>query len=105
MKIKVLPHPQFNRKGDDLYTNHSIDLYTAVLGGDTIVYTLSGQLKVKITGGTQHGKTIRIKGKGMPINGKPELHGDLYIQLNVRIPEKLTEKQNELFEQLKSKTL
>jgi curved DNA-binding protein len=102
VKINVTPHPLFNRKADDLYSSHSLDLYTAILGGDTIVKTLSGQMKVKITPGTQNDKTIRIKGKGMPVSGKPEIFGDLYIQLKVLIPEKLTEKEKELFEQLRS---
>ncbi len=105
VKIRVLEHPRLSRKGDDIYLNQNIDLFTAVLGGDVVVDNLSGQLKVKITPGTQNDKTIRVKGKGMPLNGKPELFGDLYIQLHVDLPEKLTEKQKELFEQLKSITL
>jgi curved DNA-binding protein len=105
VRIFVKPDPQFTRKGDDLHSDHSIDLYTAVLGGDTIVKTLSGQIKVKIAPGTQNGKTIRIKGKGMPVYGKPDSYGDLYVNLQVQVPEKLTEKQKELFEQLKSLNL
>lgn len=102
VRIRLSPHPKFIRKGDDLYTNHTIDLYTAILGGSMIVGTLSGQVKVKIASGTQNGKTIRIKGKGMPVYGKPNMFGDLYVQLEVHIPEMLTDKQRELFEQLKS---
>ena len=105
VRIFVKPHPEFTRKGDDLYSSHSIDLYTAVLGGDAIVKTLSGQIKVKIAAGTQNGKTIRIKGKGMPVYGKPDSYGDLYVNLQVLIPDKLTEKQKELFEQLRSLNL
>ena len=77
-------------------------MFTAILGGSTIVDTLSGQVKVKITPGTQSGKIIRIKGKGMPVYGKSNIFGDLYVQLQVHIPETLTDKQRELFEQLKS---
>jgi curved DNA-binding protein len=76
-----------------------------VLGGDTIVNTLSGQVKVKIAAGTQNGKAIRIKSKGMPVYGKPDSYGDLYVNLHVQPPEKLTEKQKELFEQLRSLSL
>lgn len=100
--IKLTPNAQFTRHDNDLHTTHTIDLYTAVLGGETIVDTLSGQVKVKIATGTQNGKTIRIKGKGMPIYGKTNLYGDLYIQLHVHLPEKLSDKQRELFEQLKT---
>lgn len=102
VRIKVKPSQQFIRKGDDLYNTHTIDLYTAILGGEIIANTLSGQLKIKIIEGTQNGKTIRLKGKGMPVYDKTNVFGDLYIQLEVKIPDKLTDKQKELFEQLKS---
>jgi curved DNA-binding protein len=101
VRIRITPHPNFIRKGDDLHSTQTIDLYTAVLGGSTIVNTLSGQVKVKIGSGTQNGKTIRIKGKGMPVYGKVNEFGDLYVQLNIHIPEVLTDKQRELFEQLR----
>lgn len=102
VRVHVTPHPNFTRKDDDLHSTQTIDLYTAVLGGSTIVNTLSGQVKVKISGGTQNGKTIRIKGKGMPVYGKADVFGDLYVQLQVHIPEVLTDKQRELFEQLRA---
>lgn len=102
VRIHVTPHPNFTRKGDDLYSTQTIDLYTAVLGGSTIVNTLSGQVKVKIASGTQNGKTIRIKGKGMPVYGNTDMFGDLYVQLQIHIPEVLTDRQRELFEQLRA---
>lgn len=101
VRIKVKTHPQFTRKGNDLYVHQNIDLYTAVLGGEMIVDTLSSKLKIQIAAGTQNGKSIRLKQKGMPLYEKPNMYGDLYIQLQVLIPEKLTEKQLELFEQIK----
>jgi curved DNA-binding protein len=100
-RIFVKPHPQFIRKGDDLYMNQTIDLYTAILGGDILVNTLSGQLKVKIDELTQNNKSIRLKNKGMPMYDKAEMHGNLYILLQVTLPQKLNDKQRELFEQLK----
>jgi curved DNA-binding protein len=102
VRVHVRPHPHFERHGDDLAMSHSIDLYTAVLGGETIISTLNGQVKVKIAQGTQEGKSIRLKGKGLPVHGKPGESGDLIIQLHVSLPQKLTEKQRELFEQLKA---
>ena len=101
VRIRITPHPHFSRKGDDLYSTHTIDLYTAVLGGDTIIKTLFGQVKVRIEEGTQNGKSIRIKGKGMPIYGKSDTHGDLYMQIQVQIPDKLTGEQKRIFEQLR----
>ncbi|MBC7412780.1 MAG: J domain-containing protein [Bacteroidia bacterium] len=101
VRIKVTPQPQFMRKENDLYSTQNIDLYTAVLGGEIISNTLSGQIKLKIVAGTQSGKKVRLKGKGMPVYDKTNEFGDLYIQLDVKIPDKLTDTQKELFEQLK----
>ncbi|MBA3899511.1 MAG: J domain-containing protein [Bacteroidetes bacterium] len=102
VRVKVLPHPHFTPKGNNLYATQQIDLYTAVLGGEIIAETLSGKIKVKIPEGTQNGKTIRIKGKGMPIYQEEGTFGDLYLMLNVHIPEHLTPRETELFETLKS---
>jgi curved DNA-binding protein len=102
VRIHVKPHPKFVQHGDDLATGHNIDLYTALLGGETIINTLTGQVKVKIAAGTQPGKSIRLKGKGMPVHDQPGVAGDLIIQLNVLLPEKLSQKERELFEQLRS---
>ncbi len=102
VRVHVVNHPRFTRKGDDLHTSHTIDLFTAVLGGTTIVDTLTGQVKVKIAPGTQSGRVIRIKNKGMPVYGEANIFGDMYVQLQVHIPERLTDKQRQLFEQLKA---
>lgn len=101
VRIKVNENAHFIRKGDHLFENQAIDLYTAVLGGDIIVNTLSGKVKVTIAAGTQNGKSIRLKGKGMPIYDKENAFGDLNIQFQVQIPEKLTNQQRTLFESLK----
>jgi curved DNA-binding protein len=102
VRVHVKPHPLFRRKDDDLYTTHTIDLYTAVLGGDAVVKTLDGAVKIKVPSGTQNDRTIRVKGKGMPVYGKAGTHGDLYIQLKISIPEKLSSEEKKLFEQLKN---
>jgi len=91
---------QFKRLGNDLYTNASIDLYTAVLGGETTIETLSGKLKLKVPAGTQNDVRARVKGKGFPVYKKEGLFGDLYVTYKVRIPTDLTDKEKELFTQL-----
>lgn len=101
VRILVKKYPNLTRKGDDLHLIQILDLYTAVLGGYLIVNTLSGQVKIKISEGTQYGKSIRLKGKGMPIYDKKNLFGDLYLEIHVLIPDKLTDTQRTLFEQLK----
>ena len=101
VRIRVSHDPVFERRGDDVYKQETIDLFSAVLGGEAVIETLSGKIKIKIMPGTQNGKQARIKGKGMPVYGKPD-HGDLYVILNVHLPEKLSEEQRTLFEQLKN---
>lgn len=90
----------FKRVDSDLYTNTEIGLYTAVLGGDTTINTLSGKVKLKVNAGTQNGTKIRLKGKGFPVYKKEGQFGDLYVTYTVKIPENLTEQQKELFTQL-----
>lgn len=102
VRIKVKTHPLFVRKGDDLYFTQKIDLFTAVLGGEIVVSTLSGQVKIKISEGTQNGKSIRLKGKGMPIYDNPTLFGDFYLEIQVQIPTELSDSQKESYEQLRA---
>ena len=93
---------RFKRMGDDLYTTVNLDLYTAVLGGEITVDTLSGKIKLKVNPETQNGAKTRLKGKGFPVYKKEGSFGDLYITYSVQIPVNLTEKQKELFRQLSS---
>ncbi|MGI6073104.1 MAG: DnaJ C-terminal domain-containing protein [Fermentimonas sp.] len=95
--------PVFKRLGNDLYSEVTIDLYTAVLGGSVMVNTIDGQVKMNIKSGTQPNTKLRLKGKGFPVYKKDGLFGDLYVTVNVTIPENLSDKQKELFTQL-SKT-
>lgn len=101
VKIKVSAHHLFERKGNDLKIAESINLFDAVLGGHILIRTIDGMIKMNIPVGTQNNKMVRIKGKGMPVYGKPGLFGDLMVQLQVVIPENLTPIQKNLFEQLK----
>lgn len=94
--------PDFERVGDDLKTKVSIDLYTAVLGGDVKVNTLDGSVSLKVKPETQSGTTVRLKGKGFPVYKKEGQSGDLFVTYEVKLPTDLTDKQKELFEQLKN---
>ncbi|MDR6369070.1 curved DNA-binding protein [Chryseobacterium bernardetii] len=94
--------PDFERIGDDLKTKVTIDLYTAVLGGEVKVQTLNGSVNLKVKPETQTGMTVRLKGKGFPVYKKAGEHGDLFVTYEVKLPTNLTEKQKELFEQLKN---
>ena len=102
VRIRVADNPKYIRKSNDLHCTTAVNLYDAILGNDLIIETLSGKLKIKIAAGTQNGKTIRLKGKGMPVYEKNGIFGDFYIVVNVQIPENLSDKQKALFEELKA---
>ena len=101
VKVHVANDPRFERKGNDLYADLPVDLFTAVLGGKVHCQTLGGEVALKIQVGTSGGKKFRLKGKGMPVFGKADC-GALYLTVRVTVPEKLSEEQKHLFEQLKN---
>jgi curved DNA-binding protein len=101
LRVKVLSDPHFERQDDDLHVVVPVDLYTAVLGGHAQVETLSGPVKLTIPAGTQNGRRFRLRGKGMPRLRQPEQHGDLYARVDVHLPQQLTSRQRELFEELR----
>lgn len=102
LRIRLAPHPKFERKGKDLYTHVRIPLTTAVLGGEAEVQTLGGKsLRLKIPEGTQIAQVFRLKGHGMPAVGKPDDHGDLYATVDVELPKQLTAEQRTHYEALR----
>jgi DnaJ-class molecular chaperone len=102
LRVNVQSDGQFEREGDDLRTVVTVDLYTAILGGEARVPTMNGSVMLTIPSGTQNGQVFRLRGKGMPKLRNPEEHGDLYAEVNVRLPTDLTPRQRELFEELRS---
>ncbi|MDQ3683037.1 MAG: HSP40/DnaJ peptide-binding protein, partial [Bacteroidota bacterium] len=100
ISFQIGGHPRYKRLGIDLYTTVDIDLYTALLGGEIFVDTLSGKIKVKVAPETQNGTKIRLKNKGFPVYKQEGQFGDLYITYQVTLPTNLTDKQKELFIQL-----
>jgi curved DNA-binding protein len=99
--IRVAEDPRFQVKGNDLHTEVPIDLYTAVLGGEVTVHTLSGNVVLTIPAGIQPGQTIRLTGRGIPRLNSPHNIGDLFVHIKVKIPSNLTPRQKELFQELK----
>ncbi len=99
--IEVLPNAKYSVKSSDLTTEAKIDLFTAVLGGAVTVNTLSGDVSLTIPAGTQPGQKFRLAGKGMPNLRSPQTFGDLYVEVKVELPRKLSDKQRQLFEELK----
>ena len=98
--INVQDHDIFERRGDDLYMDVDVPLYAAVLGGDVRIPTLAGDVKLKIPNGTQSGKMIRLRDRGMPRLRDSREFGDLYARVLIQVPENLNEEEYELFERL-----
>lgn len=93
-------HTKFKRDGSNLYTNADLDIYTAILGGEVVVDSFEGKVKLKIAPETQNGSQVKLKGKGFPVYKKEGQFGDLIITFNLKTPVNLTSKEKELFKQL-----
>ncbi len=99
--VSVLPHDRFERQGDDLHTTVDVPLFDAVLGGVVKVPTLRGQVELTLPPETQNGRRFRLAGQGLARLSNPEQRGNLYAVANVTLPVNLTERQRDLFEQLR----
>jgi len=101
LRVTVQPGNRFERKGDDLYVTVPVPLYKAVLGGEVEVPTPRGtKLALKIPPTTQNGRTIRLAGQGMPHLKNPTKRGDLYAKVEVQLPSNLSEREQQLYQEL-----
>jgi curved DNA-binding protein len=98
--INVRPHPTYRREGDDLHVDVPVDLYTALLGGEVRVPTLSGEVVLNVPAEAQSGKTFRLTGRGMPKLRQAAERGDLYAHLVVKLPSNLSERERQLLAEL-----
>ena len=97
--IKEESHPDFERQGNNLVHNLGISVTTAILGGDAEVPTIDGRVRITIEPGTQSGKVMRLRGKGLPdVNGRGR--GDIIVVVDVVIPTTLTKEERKLVEEL-----
>jgi DnaJ-class molecular chaperone len=102
LRVRVAPHPRFERKGQDLHAKVAVPVTTAVLGGEAEIAGLSGRpLRLKIPPATQNGQVFRLKGQGMPTAGKPDERGDLYATVDVQLPRELSAEERRHYEALK----
>jgi curved DNA-binding protein len=98
--VDVATDQVFERDGDDLKTNVTVDLYTLILGGEVTVPTMTGDVKLKIPAETQPSRVFRLRGQGMPLLRDPQTHGDLLVKIQASLPTNLTGVEKTLFEQL-----
>jgi curved DNA-binding protein len=97
--VEVMPHSLYQREGDDLHLRMSVALTTMLLGGETRIPTLDGRVMLKIPAGTADGRVFRLRGKGMPHQSRPDQHGDLFVEVHVELPGKLTAEQRQIIEE------
>ncbi len=101
LNIHIINHPFYEIKGDDLFYNLDVDLYTAILGGNVQIRTLdSKKINIVIPKETDNGKLLKLKRMGVPKNGDLNDKGDLYVRILVQLPKKLSKEEKKLFEKL-----
>jgi DnaJ-class molecular chaperone len=102
LKVHILPHPVFERQGSDLHTNVPIPLYTALLGGEAIVPSLRGdKLGLAIPADTPNSKIFRLSGQGMPVLNQPGVRGNLFVKVEIVLPNNLSDEEKRLFRHLR----
>ena len=101
LRIKLRPHPRFDRRGRDLYTKVRVPITTAVLGGEVDVQTLAGKsLRLRIPPGTQNGQVFRLRGHGLPATGASGIPGDLYATVDIVVPRTPSDEERRHYEAL-----
>ncbi|WP_442847157.1 DnaJ C-terminal domain-containing protein [Leeuwenhoekiella sp. H156] len=100
LEFRIRNNTAFKRDGANLYNTVKLDLYTAVLGGELVVDTFDGSVKLKIAPETPSGKQVKLKGKGFPVYKKDGQFGDLYITYEIEMPTNLSPQEKNLFEEL-----
>lgn len=100
VRVFIQDHTVYTRLDNDLYCTIDVDLYTVLLGGEIMLTTLDGSLKITIPENTPNGKQLRLKGKGMPVYSLG-VKGDLYLKINVILPTNLSNDEKQLYEKLR----
>ena len=99
LRVRFAAHPEYIVRGSDLYYALDLAPWEAVLGTRVIVPTLKDQVSVSIPAGTNQGRQLRIRGRGLPI-GRTDRQGDLYVVINIELPQHVTDEERGLWEKL-----
>lgn len=100
LTVRLAAHPDFQLREADLYHELTVAPWELVLGAMVEVPTLEGRVTLRIPAGTQSGRQFRVRGRGMPRGGDQEGRGDLYVTVQVQLPEEIPAAERELWEQL-----
>jgi len=98
--VRVEPHPFFKRVGDDIYVTVPISFTEAALGAEITVPTVHGKAKLKVPAGSKSGQVLRLRGQGAPKLGQRDQRGDMFVELTIVPPKRLTRKARRLLEEL-----
>ena len=101
IQVRVRPDGRFQRDGADIHSVLEIDVVDAVLGGEYVVETVAGEEKVKLQAGTQPGSVVKLRGMGVAKLNRPG-RGDHYVAVGVRVPENLSKREVQLFQELRT---
>ncbi len=100
IRIVIKPHYAFVRKENDLHKDVNVDIYKILLGGKVNIPTFKGKMNINIPQGIEYGKTLRLKGLGMPFYDNPNLYGDLYLKIIYSIPKMNSAEEKKLLQRL-----
>ena len=101
LRIKVLPHPLFEREDDNLRTAVPVGLYDVLLGGEVEVAAIDKRVKLTIPPETDNGKVFRLRNLGMPNLRNPKKLGDLLVKVDVKLPKNLSKEEKQRFHELR----
>jgi molecular chaperone DnaJ len=100
LMVRMVPHPMFERRDDDLYVDLPVTFAEAALGAEVLVPTVTGKVTARVPPGIQSGQSLRLAGLGVPhLRGGGT--GDLYARIKVAVPKNLSARERELIEELK----
>ncbi|MGC1205530.1 MAG: J domain-containing protein [Flavobacteriaceae bacterium] len=102
IQFSIINHSKFKRDKDNLHVTVDLDLYKALLGGELMIDTFNGKVKLKIKPETQNGTKVKLKGKGFPKYKKDGQFGDLYVTYQIKLPTKLSNQEKNLIKQLQN---
>ncbi len=100
-RIVINPHPIYMRKGNNLYRDINVSIYTAIVGGNVQIETLHGKVVIAIPQFVKAGTQLRVKDKGMPFYKNPNLIGDLFVTINYKMPTSLSDEEIKLLKKLR----
>jgi curved DNA-binding protein len=101
ISFRIAPHHRFELKGNDLYFDQDLDIYTAVLGGKVPVQTMDRVIQMNVPAGTDSNKVFRLKGMGMPEYDHVKTRGDAFVRMVIKPPKHLSQKERDLFTELR----